>query len=376
MQPLHRLIKLSRKKWYYSVAAVVTGLCIIGAGIWQFHSQPPTAVEDVPLVRTVVIGAANTPQSYFYAGEVRGRYESQLAFQVTGKISKRNVELGQAVKAGDMLMQLDARDLQQTVHSTSAQVYSAEAQLKLAESNLHRYRQLYGENAISRAQLDQFETAYEVARAGVEQAAAQYAQGANQLNYSLLYADQAGVVAAIAAEAGQVVSAGQTVITIVQDEEREIEISVPENRLEELRNAQQLTATFWALPQVTAEGRVREIAPMADAVTRTYKVRISLINPPPQIKLGMTARVSLAGAGGSDQAVIMVPLAAIYQTNDTPHVWVITDHVAALRPVQVGSFGNTQVQIVAGLNSGETIVTAGVHKLRAGQTVRVMEATP
>lgn len=373
MQSLYRLTKLPRKKLYYSLVAAAAGLCILGVGLWKLHSQPQAAVEDIPLVRTAVIGAVNAPQDYTYSGEVRGRYESQLAFQVTGKIIKRNVDLGNAVKAGDILMQIDPRDLQQTVNSTSAQVYSTESQLKLAESNLYRYRQLYAQNAISRAQLDQYENAYEVAQANVRQATAQYAQGSNQLDYSLLYADKDGVIAAITAEAGQVVSAGQTVITLVQDGEREIEISVPENRIEEIRGAQSLTVTFWALPQVTLEGKVREIAPMADATTRTYKVRISLVNPPPQIKLGMTAEVSLAGAGSSNQAATMVPLAAIYQTNDTPHVWVIADHVATLRPVQIGSFGNAQVQIVAGLKSGETIVTAGVHKLREGQTVRLTE---
>lgn len=367
--------KLPSKKLYCSLVAAAVGLCIlIGAGVWNFHNRSSqAAVEDIPLVRTIVIGAINTPQSYLYSGEVRGRYESQLAFQVPGKIIKRNVELGSVVKAGEVIMQMDPRDLQQTVNSTSAQLYSAESQRKLAESNLHRYRQLYAQNAISRAQLDQYENAYEVAQAAVRQAAAQYAQGANQLDYSLLYADKAGVIAAIAVEAGQVVSAGQTVITIVQDGEREVEISVPENRMEEIRNAKQLTVTFWALPQVILEGKVREIAPMADATTRTYKVRIRLVNPPSQIKLGMTAGVSLAGAGGPNQAITMIPLAALYQTNDTPHVWVVADHVVTLRPVQVDSFGNAQVQIVAGLKPGETIITAGVHKLREGQTVRLME---
>lgn len=118
MQPLYRLTKLTRKKLYYSLAAVVVGLCIIGVGIWKLHSQPQGPVEDIPLVRTAVIGAANAPQGYLYSGEVRGRYESQLAFQVTGKIIKRKVELGSTVKAGDVLMQIDPRDLQQTVNST------------------------------------------------------------------------------------------------------------------------------------------------------------------------------------------------------------------------------------------------------------------
>jgi RND family efflux transporter MFP subunit len=371
MLPLYLLDNLSRKKLYYGLTAATIGLCIISFGFWKLHTQPQNAVEDIPLVRSVVISTANTNQSYVYSGEVRGRYESQLAFQVTGKIAKRNVELGSTVKAGDVLMQIDPRDLQQTVNSTTAQVYSAKSQLKLAESNLHRYRQLYAQNAISQAQLDQYENAYEVAQAGVQQAAAQHAQGSNQLEYGLLYADKDGVVSAITAEVGQVVSAGQSVVTVVQQGETEVEINVPENRIEEIRHAKQLTATFWALPLVSLEGKVREIAPMADATTRTYKVRINLINPSPQVKLGMTAAVSLSGSGDSQK--ILLPLSSIYQTSDIPYVWVIVNHTATLRPVQIGSFGNGQVQIVAGLAPGETIVTAGVHKLREGQTVRVTE---
>lgn len=363
-QPPHKLL--------YYIAAAAALLCLAGILFWKHQAPAQPAAEDVALVRTAVVGADAAQQGYTYSGEVRGRYESQLAFQVTGKIVKRNVQLGSRVNAGDILMQIDPRDLQQTVNSSSAQVASAESQLKLAETNLSRYRQLYAQNAISRAQLDQYENAYEVAQASVRQAAAQYAQGSNQLDYSLLYADAAGVISAINAEAGQVVSAGTAVLTIVRDGEQEIEISVPENRLAELQQAKQLTVSFWALPGVTVTGSVREIAPMADTTTRTYKVRISLVNLPPDIKLGMTSAVHVQAddqtAGG-----VLLPLSAVYQTGDTPNVWVVTGRTVQLRPIQITSFGKNQVQVLTGINPGETIVTAGVHKLREGQTVRTAD---
>ena len=154
--------------------------------------------------------------------------KSQLSFQVGGKLIKRYVELGSIVHAGDALMQIDSRDLQQVVNSNVAATYSAESQLKLAENNLNRYQQLYSQGAISQAQLDQYQSAYEVARASAVQAGAQYSQGANQLGYSVLYADKDGVVSNINAEVGQVVGAGQAVVTLVQDGEREVEINVPE----------------------------------------------------------------------------------------------------------------------------------------------------
>ena len=367
-KPFNYLKTISKKNLSYVLAAAA--LCFAGILFWKAHSQPAAAVETIPMVRTAVVDAAGGLKSYTYAGEVRGRYESQLAFQVTGKIIKRNVQLGSVVNADDVLLEIDPKDLQQTVNSSSAQVHSAESQLKLTKSNLQRYRQLYAQSAISRAQLDQYENAYEMAQAAVQEASAQYGQSSNQLDYSLLYANKSGVISSISAEVGQVVSAGQTVLTIVQSGEREVEISVPENRIEELRKAAQFTVSFWALPDLKVNGKVREISPTAAPATRTYQVRISLLNPPPQIKLGMTAAVTLSSASDQNTNLISIPLSAIYQTNDTPGVWVVTDHTAHLRPVQIDGLGNDQVQ-VTGLRPGEIIVTAGVHKIREGQKVRL-----
>lgn len=368
MKLFHSLKTINQKTMLYLLAAVA--LCLGAIWFWQMHNRPAAPAASGPLVRTAVAGTGTGAANLTYAGEVRGRYESQLAFQVAGKINKRNVQLGSTVQAGDILLEIDPRDIKQTVTSGSAQVYSAQSQLKLAESNLQRYRQLYGQNAISRAQLDQYENAYELAQAAVQQAAAQYSQSANQLDYSLLRADAAGVIAGLQAETGQVVSAGQTVVTIVRDGEREVEISVPENRVEELRQATQLSVSFWALPGVTVSGEVREIAPMAAPTTRTYPVRIRLLNPPPAIKLGMTATVTVASPQALNTQLISVPLTAIYQTKDTPGVWVVTASAAHFRPVSIVTVSSTQAQ-VTGLNPGETYITAGVHKLYEGQQVRL-----
>ena len=370
MHQLNWLLHVPRKKiLHYGLTTAVIVSCITGGILWSRHQPAQTIAEDIPLVRTLVIGSNSTTQDYIYSGEVRGRFESQLAFQVGGKVTKRFIELGSTVRAGEVLMQIDSKDLQQTVNSSSAQVYSTESKLKLAKNNLDRYQQLYAHGAVSRAQLDQYQNEYDVAVASVQQTSAQLSQGVNQLNYSLLYADHPGVIANITVEAGQVVSAGQTILTIVQDGEREIEISVPENRIEELRKATQIKATFWALPNTAIEGKVREIAPMADSTTRTYKVRISLINPPQEIKLGMTAAVTVSDSPQS--ASLTIPLSAVYQTGTSPEVWVVKDSLVSLRPVQTGNFSGNQIQVLAGLDPGETIVTAGVQKLRPGQQVRI-----
>ncbi|SCM83336.1 Efflux transporter, RND family, MFP subunit [uncultured Sporomusa sp.] len=361
---------IPRKKLYYAFAAIA-GLCILGGALWQGQPRPPAVVNEIPVVRTAVVSNSGVSQRYTYSGEVRGRYESQLAFQVNGKIITRNVQLGSTVQAGDVLLQIDAKDVVQTVNNYSAQVDSAESQLQLAASNLNRYRELLEGGAISQSQYDQYLNAYKVAMAGVRQTQSQYTQGANQLDYTLLKADKPGVVSGISAEIGQVVSAGQVIVTVVQDGEREVEISVPENRIEELRKTEKMQVSFWALPDVAAEGRIREISPIADQTTRTFKVRISLINPPPAIKLGMTATVAVAG--NTDQPAINIPVAAVYQTgNSTPAVWVVTGGTITLRSIQTGYYGrDNTVQVLNGLHQGERIVIAGVHKLTEGQQVSI-----
>ena len=129
----------------------------------------------------------------------------------------------------------------------------------------------------------------------------------------------------------------------------------------------QLSVSFWALPGIVTDGKVREISPIADKVARTYKVRILLANPPQQMKLGMTANVEVQAVNPSGKKTAFIPLSAIYQTDETPKVWVIKDTLVALRPIKIGEFGNGKVQVLEGLADGEVIVTAGVHKLREGQ---------
>jgi multidrug efflux system membrane fusion protein len=353
------------KKGVISTLAIFSILSLLLSGC----SKTVSTKEDVPLVRSETVKINGSGQNANYSGEIRGRYETQLAFQVGGKITKRNVDLGSRVSTGDVLMEIDSKDIQQTVNISSAQVSSAESQLQLAQTNLERYRTLLEQGAISRAQLDQYQNAYEVALAAVRQSSAQFTQGTNQLGYSTLVADSDGIISNISAEAGQVVSAGQAVVTLVKEGEREVEINVPENRVDELRKAEHIQVQFWALPNVTAEGSIREISPIADKVSRTYKVRIHLINPPSGINLGMTANVTVAQTGG--QQATYIPLSAVYQTGDTPNVWVITNETVTLRPIKVGAFGDNKVQVLEGLQDGDVIVTAGVQKLHEGQKVRL-----
>lgn len=366
---LRRIFSLNRKIYYYLAAGGLL-ICLLSAIVLKDHFQPKAVKEDLLLVSTKVVGVSENTQSYHYSGEVCGRYESQLSFQVSGKVLKRNVELGSVVKPGDILMQIDAKDIQQNVNLSEADVSSAQSDLRLAQDNLNRYRTLCEQGAISQADYDRYQNSYNTAEAKLRANGAKYVQEVNKLDYSNLHADRGGVIASIDVEAGQVVSAGQKVITLVEDGEREVEINVPENRLEEVRKAQAIKVSFWALPNIVIDGKVREIAPMADKVSRTYKVRISLPNPPSELRLGMTSTVMVANDSNNHLSAF-IPLSAIYQTGDTPAVWVVHDNVVNLVPVKISSIGDGQVQVLEGLNNGDIIVKTGVHKLREGQKVRV-----
>ena len=297
-----------------------------------------------------------------YAGTVRGRYETNLAFQVGGQILARNVQEGSRVRAGDTLMVINAKDVVQQSNAGDAQVAQARAQLDLAQRNLARYSELYQEDAVAASVLDQYQANYDAAFATYQQALATAAQGHNALGYTNLTAGADGVISKIDAEEGQVVAAGQTVMTLVQTDELEVEIAVPENHIEDVAVGTPVKVSFWALSQ-EVDGTVREVAPMADSTSRTYKVRVSVPNPPEGMQLGMTASVAIR----HDDAL---PLSAIYQTGDSPEVWVVTDDdTATLKSVAVENFGDNTV-LVHGLAPTDVVVTAGVHKLREGQAVR------
>lgn len=363
-----------RRKFVYLLIGLVV---VFGALFILWRSSHPSqqASSEPPLVRTLTIQNDNTSREFKYAGEVRGRYESQLAFQISGKIKARHVEAGSRVNAGDLLLQMDPVDYQLNLETIQAQVQVAESKRKLADDNLQRARILYKDGAISFTEFENIENASATARAVYDQTVAQYQLAANQLHYCNLTADQAGTVTAVKVEVGQFVTAAAPVITLVQEGEKEIEISVPENRIDQLPNAADIKINFWALPDLTLNGTVRQIAPSADAIARTFKVRISLIDPSPDLKYGMTATVTMKIPAANKTDQIMLPLSAVYQTADNPSVWVVIDGKVSLKPITISEFYENQVQVSSGLQTGDIVVTAGVHKLKAGQLVRLAGST-
>ena len=347
-----------QKKYTALVLAAALSL-LAGCGNDTAKEPPP------PVVRTMSVDAAAGATTADYSGTVRARYETKLAFQVGGQVLSRNVSMGAHVHAGDVLMVINARDVQQQVNATSAGVASARAQLDLARANRARYEELYAAQAVSAAMLDQYRTNENAAEAAYRQALAQNAQSSNALGYTNLIAGADGVISGILAEEGQVVAAGQTVMTLTQDGEREIEIAVPESHLAEVSLGMPAAVSLWA-NQAALTGTVREIAPIADPAGGTYTVRIALADAPADLPLGMTARVRL---GTQAEVGAVLPLSAIYQTGDEAQVYIVEDGVVHLCPVTVTAFRERDA-VVTGLPQNAVVVTAGVHRLHDGEKVR------
>lgn len=325
------------------------------------EAPPPPAAPK--LVRTLIVGAGDAALDGLqrsYSGEVRARIETTLGFRIAGKIVERRADVGMAVKAGQVLARLDPAD-------AALQATQAEAQKALAAADLARYRDLKAKNYISASALDARETNFKAAEA-------QASLAKNQSAYTTLVADRNGVIGQVLAEPGQVVSIGQAVFRLAPDGDREIAIALPEGEVSGFKLGQAAEVSFWATSGPAAKplfGRLREISPVADPVTRTFAARVSLKDADPLLPLGMTATVRFP-TGTPGATTLLVPLTAIFQQGNQPAVWTVgADNTVKLLAVSVSAYTEAGAVVTAGLKGGEQIVAAGVNLLAAGEKVRV-----
>jgi len=275
------------------------------------------------------------------------------------------------VTAGQLLARLDPADEENGLRAAEANLAAAEAQLFEAEANFVRQRQLYDRGFLARAGLERAEAARNTAQSATDAARAQYGIAKRRLNDTVLYADAPGRVVAIGAEPGEVVTPGRMVVQIARDEGLDAVIDVPAGIIGDQPNlSAEITVALSQNPAVTARGRIREVAPRADAVTGTFRVRIGLIDPPAEMRLGsaVTATTTLDPVGS-----IEVPASALTSADGSPAVWVVdaASMAVALRPITVDRFTPAAVVVLDGLAPGDVVVTAGVQALRPGQTVRL-----
>jgi RND family efflux transporter MFP subunit len=326
--------------------------------------EPATPVKAERPALTQLVGVSAGEDSNLYSGEIRARHEAVLGFRSGGKIIERLVETGARVQAGQVLARLDPAD-------AGLQAGAAQAQYQLAEAEAKRYRELHSKGFISQSALDGKETV-------LKAASAQAGLARNQADYTTLRAEHAGVVAMIWADAGQVVSSGQPVLRLAQDVELEVAIAIPETQLglRKLGEMAEVVLLADGGEGAPVSGRLRELSLVADPVSRTYSARVAFTALPGQAALGMTARVRFVSRQPrSPGAALLIPISAIYQQGRQAAVWVVAaDRRVSLRQVEVAAYRDEGAVIAGGLIAGERIVSAGVHRLSAGEKIQFVEA--
>ena len=356
-----------------ALIAALAALCILVAGC---SKAPEPKAEEIRPVRALKVDAAAAARTLEFAGEVRPRYEIRLGFRVGGKMTQRLVEVGSTVRAGQPVARLDPNDLQLAAAGAKTQIVQLEAERRFAEGDLRRYRELREKNFISQAELDRRASTFESTDARLEAVRAQFRQASNQAGYAVLAADSAGVITAVEAEAGQVVAPGQTIVRLARSGETEIVVAVPETQREAVERAAAFTISLNAFPGRSWKGKLRELSPAADPVTRTYAAKVTILEPGNDVELGMSARVQ-AVVGTAEQR-IELPVAALYGKGEAIQVWLVDGlkdgfGTARLQPVRTRGLAGDQVLVESGLASGDVVVVAGAQLLRPGQRVRVAD---
>ena len=347
------------------IALAWFGLVLLSA----CHEKPPPAAEIRP-VRTVLATLQTDREAVTLTGHVSARTEENLAFRIDGRMVARRVSLGQELRPGDPLADLDPQPQRDGVRTAQAALAAAQASLHEAANNLERQQTLVGQGWTTRVQYDAAEKTFQTAKASVDAASAVLHTAEDQLGYTRLVADAAGVVTATGAEPGEVVRAGQTIVTVAQHNGVDAVFDVPDNLMRRLRPDVTVTVALTDDPKIQATGHVREASPQADPVTRSFRVKIALDQPTASMRLGATVsgQTRLPAEGG-----IELPATALTMADNKSAVWVVDPktQVVSLRVVTVQRGGSSSIVVSDGLVGGERVVTAGVHALRPGQKVRL-----
>lgn len=322
-------------------------------------------------VRTVVVTESDGGNYVSIAGTVEAVEQVNLGFLHGGRMIERLVGVGDTIEAGQLVARLDRTDEENALRAAEANLAAVTGQLVEARLNFDRQKQLFEREIASRAAFDRAEQVYSTATAAADAAEAQAAVARRRLNETDLIADAAGVVVSVGAEPGEVVAVGRPIIQVARDNGLDAVLAVPANILKTSPPDPEVTVSLSINPNVSAQGRVREISPQADPVTGTFRVRIGLDDAPDALRLGsaVVARALFGGEGG-----IQLPATALTRSEGEPAVWVVDPetNTVSLRIIEVASYAPATVQVGHGLELGEIVVTAGVQALRPGQEVRLL----
>ncbi|WP_455554501.1 efflux RND transporter periplasmic adaptor subunit [Comamonas sp.] len=347
--------------------------CALVLGVLSGCSRPAPESEPVRAVKLLEVGVQALHTDIEYAGEVRAQTESQLGFQVAGKLLRRTVNAGDVVLQGQLLAELDSQDYVLAAQAAQAQVAAALTQRNLAQADWQRFSALKDQGFISSVELDRRRANLQAAQAQLEQAQAQARSQSNQSAYTRLLAAADGVITSVRTEPGQVVAAGSPVVVLAHAGVRDVWIAVPEGAVQAIRPGQKVQVRTWAQTG-TRDGLVREVGVSADPVTRTYTVKVA-VQGQPQPALGATAYVRVSQAPAEQQAGIKLPSTAVKQQGGQTVVWEFRPETSTVhaRTVQIARVEGNEVVVASGVDHGMQLVAVGTHVLSEGQKVSIYQ---
>lgn len=349
-----------------AVPVLVLGAC---------GEEPAADTPEIRPVRTVTVEKRESGTPVALTGRIESADEAALGFRIGGRMKERLVGVGERVTAGQQLAQLEPQNELNALRSAQANLAAAQAALTEARNRFERQETLLGQGWTTRGNFDQAEKARSTAEAQIESAEAQLKSAHDLVSFTQLDADAEGIVTATGAKGGEVVQAGQMIITLARQDGRDAVFDVPAQVLQSAPSEPIIKVHLTNDPAVTATGRVREVSPQADPVTRTFRVKVGLSEPPAAMLLGATVTGSIEMAA---EPIVEIPAAALTKTNRQPAVWIVdpSNATVSLRNVEVARFDPATVTISQGLDVGEVIVTAGVQALHPGQKIRVLGSEP
>lgn len=330
---------------------------------------------EVRPVRTVTVQTSESGVPVTLTGRIQALDEAALAFRISGRMIERTVNVGDRVQAGQLVARLEPQNELNALRSAQASLAAAQGRLTEARNNFERQETLLARGFTTRVRFDEAQQLRQTAEAQVDAADAQLEAAHDQVSFTELKADAEGVVTAAGAEPGEVVQAGQMIIRLARQGGRDAVFDVPAQLLRSAPSDPLISVHLTDDPTVTANGRVREVAPQADPVTRTFEVKVGLTDPPEGMRLGAT----VTGTMQMDAVpVIEIPASALTKFNGQPAVWIVDPSSVAvsIRNVDVLRFDPATVAVSQGLDTGEIVVTAGVQALRPGQKVRLLGSEP
>jgi len=346
------------------VAAIALALPLLAACSEQ-EAKAPEIVR--PVLSTVV--AMRDKTDFGFAGSIEPQISAALSFRLLGRVIDRDVDVGDMVKKGATIATLDPSALQLQVQAARADLSSAQAQLANASASEERQRALLASKNTPQSTYDAAVQTRDSAQAGVEQAQAALAKAQEQLGYAQLFSDFDGVVTSVGAEVGQVVSPGQMVVTVARSDVREAVVDIPDQIAAALPRDLVFSVALQSAPTITAQGKIREVAPQADAATRTRRVKLALLDPSPAFRLGSTVTVT---RHMQVTPQIILPQSSLLDEGGQTAVWVVdAGGTVSLRPIKLGGRGPGFFTVASGLEPGTRVVTAGVHSLTQGQKVKL-----